>query len=182
LQDLAYAHMQTLETCNAYNFSTYKNSFIGSNGEVRDFAQRLIAEEAAPLPVAGNLTFKQRKSDRYFTERFSEMRVFLKKKTQDEVPQEGEEHKENTLLGIKIPTNQFQALTLCSDFRFLYKIAKIAMKHSISVQDGMCAIKDYVELLRLERDKGVKEVMGEKAEKIRRALEEMIKIDEKAFG
>lgn len=175
LQDLTLAHSLTLDSYNTYNYGTYKNSFIDGAFEVRDFSQRFIAEEAAPLPSIMDNRFRERRADRTVSEKVNEFRIYKKKKTQDEFEIENEEKKDNTLLGVQIPPREFKSLTVCSDPSFLYKIGKIAAAHRVSVQDGICAINDFIELLKFEKDRFKRLEMLEKAEKVRSKLYHIIK-------
>lgn len=175
LQDLTSAHHLILPSYNAYIYSTYKNSFKEGSLDAREFSQRLIAEEAAPMPAVIE-KFKQRRSDRTVSEKFHEFRMYSKKRTHEDKEHEIEEKKENTLLGVQIPAaREFKALSICSDPIFLYKIGKIAMENRVSIQDGVCAINDYMELLRFEKDKHKRLKMLEKAQKISFQLSRIIK-------
>lgn len=177
LQDLTLAHTLGLESYSAYNYSTYKNSFIDGAFEVRDFSQRLIAEEAAPLPTIMEKRFKERRADRTVSERVNEFRMYKKKKTQEDIEIGDEDKKDNTLLGVNIqPSREFKSLTVCSDPIFLYKIGKISGKHRVSLQDGICAINDFIELMKFEKDRFKRLKMLEKAEKVRSQLYHIIKV------
>lgn len=171
LQELASAFAKDYESCNAYIYSNYKNSFVG-DVEVREFSYRLVGEEAAPLPGNVQRRFKERRSERVPTGGF-DVRTYTKKKSIEEKEKEKEK---NVILGVAIPDlSEFNSLSVCSDPTFLFKIAKIAINHNICMEDGICAIKDYVELLKFERDKKKREKMMVKAMKIRCALCQAIK-------
>lgn len=64
-----------------------------------------------------------------------------------------------------IPTGKkvFIGFSVCSDISFLYYIGKVAMDNETSVQDGLCAISDYISLIRYEKDNKLKDIMKFKA-------------------
>ena len=177
LQDLATAYMQTIESYSAYNYGTYKNSFVNQCFDAREFSQKLVGEEAAPVPVLFTKNPLSRRQERAVSERISELRYYKKKKT--ELVDEKEMEKENNtpcILGVQIPNlTDFKPLSVCSDSTFLYKIAKISYVHNICIQDGICAIKDYIELIKFEKNPVEKEKRKRKAEKIKSALCQIIK-------
>ena len=166
LQELANAHINTTESINTYNFSSYKNSFIESTFEVRDLSYKVIAEEAAAFPAI-NLKFAARRSHRIVTERVSDVKVYCKKKTQDE---KGIEHDEKKEASAILAGKEASFLSVCSDPLFLYKIGKIAAKFNVLLHDGICAIRDYIELLKFEKDRGFAVLRAKKAEGIYRDL------------
>ena len=166
LQDLANAHMNNTESINTYNFSSYKNSFIDSTFEVRDLSYKIIAEEAAAFPAI-NLKFAARRSTRIATERISDVKVYCKKKTQDEKVIEHDDKKETSAI---MAGKEASFLSVCSDPLFLYKIGKIAAKYSVMLHDGLCAVKDYIELLKFEKDRTKAFFWASKAEKVYRDL------------
>jgi tetratricopeptide (TPR) repeat protein len=166
LQELANAHINCGESLNTYNFSSYKNSFIDSTFEVRDLSYKLIAEEAAAFPGM-SLKFASRRSQRIVTERVSDTKVYCKKKTQDEKVIENEDRKEYSAIS---SGKEINFLSVCSDPLFLYKIGKIAVKHNVMLHDGVCAIKDFIELLKFEKDRAKAFASAQKAEKIYREI------------
>lgn len=163
LQDLASAHVFKSESLNTYNFSSYKNSFIDSSCEVRDMSYKIIAEEAAPLPAL-TLKFASRRSERVVTERAYDVKLYYKKKTQQDKELDIDLKKEQA------PSKDLKTLSVCSDPIFLYKIGKIALKYNILLHDGVCAIRDYIELLKFEKDKSKALSQALKAEKIYREI------------
>lgn len=54
--------------------------------------------------------------------------------------------------GLPNGENAFVGFSICSDATFLYKIAKIAAIYNTNIEDGICAIHDYLILLVFERD------------------------------
>ena len=163
LQDLTSAHAFKAESMNTYNFSSYKNSFIDSSCEVRDMSYKIIAEEAAPLPAL-SLKFASRRSERVVTERVSDVKLYYKKKTQQDKDIEGEFKKDS------VSSRDMKSLSLCSDPIFLYKIGKIALRHNILLHDGVCAIRDYIELLKFEKERSKALNQAIKAEKVYREI------------
>ncbi|OMJ90487.1 hypothetical protein SteCoe_7191 [Stentor coeruleus] len=168
LQDLTSAHLKSLHSCNTYNYSTYKNSYIERCIDPREFSHGLIGEEGAPMPIATEVKIKERGGERRVSEQFSQFKVYSKKITYNDRDIETEEKKENIYEAFLVPPREFKLLTVCSDFTFLYKIAKIAYFYNVSHHDGICAIYDYIELLKFERDNEKRNKMMEKAEKIKR--------------
>ena len=166
MQDLTTAHNQYLESMNAYNYSTYKNSFIFTTYNVRDFSQKLVSEEAAPIPEFATKINHFRKSQRTITENILNPVRYTKRRTvevKDEI-----ESKEVTILGVSIPNlMEFRGFSICSETIFLYKIAKISLEFNINLQDGLCAINDYLELIRFEKDLTFKEKQIIKATKLK---------------
>ena len=173
MQELTTAHIESLESMNAYNYSTYKNSFVFTTYNVREFSQKLIADEPAPIPETSDQMHYLRKTQRTITEKISSPRVYTKRRTV-EIKDETET-KEIMILGVSIPNlEQFRGFSICSDIMFLYKIAKISFNFNISLQDGLCAINDYIELLRFEKDIFYKEKQRNKAAKLKVALQDKI--------
>ena len=171
LQELSNFDTQFVETFNAYTYSTYKNSFTTPMIEPREFSEKLIAEEAAPVPITTPRMFRERRSERTSSYKLSRLKTYHKKNEEM-----GEVRKESTILGVRIPDfSKFKPLSVCSDPSFLYKIAKITINHNISLQDGIWAIKDYIELMKFERDKKRREKLMGKAKKVRAALHQILK-------
>jgi tetratricopeptide (TPR) repeat protein len=171
LQDLTTAYVKTIDSYSPYCYSSYKNSFVTGPSDVREFSQKLIAKEAAPLPISDSRRYKHRKSERNATEEFIPSRIYRTKKTQDYLNEPSEEKKDATILGTPINKySEFISLSLCSDPTFLYKIAKISISNHILVQDGYCAIKDYIELLKFEKNIQERQKKLDKAEKIKSAI------------
>lgn len=175
IQDLTSAHDQVVDTLNAYSYSTYKNSFMTTCYNVREFSQKLIAEEAAPLPMSTAAKMNQfRKSQRTITEKYNNPRRYGKRKTAEF--KEAEENKELTILGVTIPNlMDFKGFSISSQPIFLYKIAKIAEKFGICLQDGLCAVVDYEQLLKLEKDALFREKQKKKVARVKNSLEKKLK-------
>lgn len=170
LQDLTSAHLKTLQSCNTYNYSSYKNSYLERSIDPREFSQGLIGEEGAPMPFVTEEKIKERGSERRVSEQFRQFKIYSKKITFNDRDIETEEKKENIYEAFLVPPREFKLLTVCSDFTFLYKIAKIAFVYNVSHHDGICAIYDYIELIKFERDNEKKIKMMEKADKLKSQL------------
>ena len=165
---IAYSDSVVLTQTHAYTYaySTYKNSFITPLYDAREFSHKIIGEETAPLPMVLPKD-KQRRPERLLSERVIDLKHYHKKKTHEATEFDFEDKKDQTLLGIAIPSiNEFRSLSFCSDPIFLYKISKISIQHNICIQDGFCAIKDYIELLKFEKDEIKRAKLTKKAEKI----------------
>jgi tetratricopeptide (TPR) repeat protein len=174
IQDLTKAHTQILESMNAYVYSTYKNSFVSSNYNPRDFSNKIISEEAAPVPELSEIKSTPRKHNRNNTTNQCVNRSQQKKKTAEFI--QNKQEKDLKILGVTIPNLlEFRGFSICSDSSFLYKIAKISIKFNICLQDGLCAIKDFIELIKFEKDSLVREKRKKKSVKIQKILIEKIK-------
>lgn len=165
IQDLTEAHSKVIQSYNAYNFGNYKNSFIDTETNPREFSKKLIEEDDAPGPNLSPNKFDKRRTNRLATEKF-DSRVFQQKKVFLEDVRD-EKDKNNLILEFKSRDNSDGSqFTVCSDPIFLYKIGKIAMRFNICLQDGICAIKDYLELLKYEKDKDLQDLQKNKAVKL----------------
>ena len=128
-------------------YDSYKNSFAN----IRDFSSKII--DAADAPQPDTQEFKGRRPERTVTEG---LRCFKKICINLDY---GEDEKidENFLLIPELSnTNGFIAISVCSNSKFLYLLAKIALKYNICIEDGKCAIQDYIELLKKCWEKSTK--------------------------
>lgn len=66
--------------------------------------------------------------------------------------------------------NEINNFCVCSKPKFLYYIAKFSSRIGRNKQEGLFAIKDYVELLKLEKDAEKQQVLVKKAQKVQMAL------------
>lgn len=57
----------------------------------------------------------------------------------------------------------YAGIFVCSDTTFLYKIGKISATHKLFIEDGLCALDDYLEFLRYEGQEEIKDRMSIKA-------------------
>ena len=138
-------------------YDSYKNSFAN----IRDFSSKII--DAADAPQPDTQEFKGRRPERTVTEG---LRCFKKICINLDY---GEDEKidENFLLIPELSnTNGFIAISVCSNSKFLYLLAKIALKYNICIEDGKCAIQDYIELLKFEKNSKNVEKNQQKAERI----------------
>ena len=168
IQDLTEASSRAFVSINAYCFGTYKNSFVETFTENRDFSNKLIEEE---IQNNGKKEYRRR-TQRLATENFE---GFFGKKVGSFAI--SEEKKENLQIpNMKIADNaDLMHFSICSDFIFLYKIAKTSLKYNLCLHDGILAIKDYIELLRFERDKVKQEKQRAKALMVQTLLYELSK-------
>ena len=67
---------------------------------------------------------------------------------------------------MNIDSTDTMSFSICSDPIFLYQIAKISYKYGISQNDSLCAIKDFIELLKYEKDKAKRDDLNTKALKL----------------
>lgn len=153
IHELTEAHLKVFQSYNAYNFTNYKNSFVDTFTNCRDFSKKLIEEEDQQVGV--NL-FTQRRQSRVSTER-----SFYNKKVSFDLSMDEKSSKKLNLPELKVNDNSdIMFFSICSKVKFLYKIAKIAWKNNCCITDGICSISDYIELLKFEKPK-------EKAERCR---------------
>ena len=178
IQDLTVVHSQIIDSYNAYSYGTYKNSFIDSESNPREFSKKLVEENDAPGPdLSPNNKFNKRRHNRLATEIFDGNGFYHKKNVFMEDIKHDETKRNEMLLDISPRENtDMVEFTVCSEPIFLYKIAKVAMRYSICIQDGLCAIKDYLELIKCERDKNKQEDRKTKALKLFTMLLEQSKL------
>jgi tetratricopeptide (TPR) repeat protein len=161
IQDLAQARSESIETMNAY-------SFVMSANNLRDFSQKVISEEIRVSSQNNN-----KKLARTNTQLFGSFRRYKKQQTLE--VKESEEAKESTLLGVSLPNLvEFRGFSICSCFKFLYRIGTVALKFRVNLQDGVAAIDDYLELLDVEKDLVFRERCRAKALGVRQKLMEKV--------
>ncbi|CAG9333882.1 unnamed protein product [Blepharisma stoltei] len=73
----------------------------------------------------------------------------------------------NSEIPVMTPTSysqdNFCGLFVCSDVTFLYKIGKISANHKLFIEDGLCALDDFIEFLKYETQEDYKDRMTVKA-------------------
>ena len=147
-------------------YEAYKSSFT----TIRDFSQKLIEENDAPMPESGS--FKGRRAERTLTEgmvKYQQFYLYLNEGQDDEIGPTSSIIKNN-------PENEedFIGISVYSNPKFLFLIAKFAYKFNICGEDGICAIKDFLEIVNF-RNKGKKyDTLVRKAEKMLKLLSESI--------
>ncbi|CAG9331649.1 unnamed protein product [Blepharisma stoltei] len=75
----------------------------------------------------------------------------------------GLEDKKSKKLPVQAQQLSNDAFLVCSEPDFLYKIAKLAVKHHVHIDDGLCAIEDYLLLLKFNQRKKQKQFQRAKA-------------------
>lgn len=146
IHELTEAHLKVFQSYNAYNFTNYKNSFVDTFTNCRDFSQKLIEDEDQQ---AGAHLFSQRRQSRISTDR-----SFYNRKVNFDLSMDEKSSKKFNLPELKISDNSdIMHFSICSKPNFLFKIAKIACKYNCCITDGICAISDYLELLKFEKSK-----------------------------
>lgn len=171
IHELTNAHEKIISSFNAYSFANYKNSFIDSFADCRNFSKKLIEEDEQ-----GEISPKkyiQRRGNRLATEKLDG--CFYQKKVSFDVKEE----KNNKGLGlpeIKVTdNNEIMMFSICSETKFLYYIAKIAMRYNVCINDGIFAVSDYLELLKFEKSKESAEKNRQKALRLYTFLLEQVK-------
>ena len=165
IHDLTEAHLKVFQSYNAYNFANYKNSFIDTFTTSRDFSKKLIEDEEQQV----NVGIPARKQNRLITEGYD--RSFYNKKVSFDMSMDEKTSKKLKVPELKVNDNsEIIYFTICSSSKFLYKIAKIASKSTCGLTDGICAISDYIELLKFEKSKVKLQRRQDKARKVYEAL------------
>jgi len=75
----------------------------------------------------------------------------------------GLEDKKSKKLPVQAQQLSNDAFLVCSEPDFLYKIAKLSVKHHVHIDDGLCAIEDYLLLLKFNQRKKQKQFQRAKA-------------------
>jgi tetratricopeptide (TPR) repeat protein len=172
IHDLTEAHLKVIQSYNAYNFATYKNSFIDTFTNSRDFSKKLIEDEEQQANVGIGLSPGQRRQSRIVTEGFD--RSFYNKKVSFDLSIDEKSSKKLKIPELRVNDNsEIMFFTVCSDSKFLYKIGKIALKNSSALTDGICAISDYIELLKFEKSRARVQRRQSKAMKVLEGLLEI---------
>ena len=139
-------------------YDSYKSSFAN----IRDFASIVIGEADAPQPASQE--YQGRRLERTETEG---QRCFKKTCITINADEDDDKIDQNLPITPEIPNaNTFAGISVCSNPKFLYLLAKIAIKYNICLEDGKCAIIDYLELLKFEKNPQKIEKKQRKAEKI----------------
>ena len=165
IQDLTEAHTKVINSYNAYAFGTYKNSFTDHDSQPREFSKKII-EEDDDLHLDHNpKKYYKRRKCRLATERFDSQILQPRKYLSQEEKKNAKAKSEINALRISDSSDPMN-FSICSDPIFLYQIAKISFRYGISQNDSLCAIKDYIELLKFEKNKCKKEEQNTKALKL----------------
>lgn len=171
IHELTNAHTKVISSVNAYSFANYKNSFVDSFVDCRNFSKKLI-EEDEPDELSPK-KYVQRRGNRLATEKLDGN--FYQKKVSFDLKEE--KNKKNFgLPEIKVSDNsEIMMFSICSETKFLYYIAKIAMRYNVCINDGIFAISDYLELLKFEKSSEFAEKNRQKALKLYSFLLEQVK-------
>lgn len=144
---------------NFHVYDSYKHSFTSA----RELSNKIIDDNGAPVPEIQ--IFKSRRLEKTSTqglEIFKQFFVFISDKDDEDfneigvIPQKSEEG--------------FTGISVYSKPKFLYLIGKYALKFEIMENDGMCALKDFIEISQTRRQNSkIVEGVG-KAETVLRCL------------
>ena len=172
IHELTDAHSKVINSYNAYSFANYKNSFIETFTDCRNFSKKLIEEveqaEASPKKHV------QRRGNRLATEKLDGS--FYSKKVSFDLKGERDREKTAGLPEVKTTdSSEIMLFSVCSETKFLYNIGKIATRYNLCIHDGLCAVSDYVELLKFEKNKESAAKSKEKALKLYSLLLEQVK-------
>lgn len=170
IHELTDAHNKVINSYNAYSFANYKNSFIETFTDCRNFSKKLIEEvEQAEISPKKQV---QRRGNRLATEKLDGN--FYSKKVSFDL--KGERERNSGLPELKsTDASDIMLFSVCSEIKFLYNIGKIALRYNVCLHDGICAVSDYVELLRFEKNKEEASKSREKALKLYTFLLEQVK-------
>jgi hypothetical protein len=142
---------------NYHLYDTYKSSFTS----IREFGTKVIDENDAPVPEVQE--FKGRRVQRTATEGLSSFKkffVFLNNMSDDDIG----DH--SGFMPVNNEENNFVGISIYSKPKFLYLIAKTSLKFHVYIDEGICAIKDYMEILRFRNNNPQTEVRLNKAETV----------------
>lgn len=135
--------VQQLKDPSTVNFHVYE-SYRHSFSSARELSSKLIDDQDAPVPEFG---FSQRRLGKTLTqgiEKFQKFFVYSVGDSQDDlenieiIPQEKNE-------------DGFNGISVYSNPKFLYLIGKYCLKFQIMINDGICALKDYMEIIKLRK-------------------------------
>ena len=81
-----------------------------------------------------------------------------------------------------VPTGNrvFVGFSVCSEILFLYYIAKVALKHETNLDDGLCAVHDFLGLTGYEQDETIKDLYRVKGRFVKSLL--LILSDRAEYG
>ena len=167
MHDLTEAHTKVIDSYNAYTFSTYKNSFIDSDTQTREFSKKIVDEDDDIKLDRNPKKYYKRRESRLATERIDNQLLYPGKYIPPiESKKKIIDAKSAILDTVNIDSTDTMSFSICSDPIFLYQIAKISYKYGISQNDSLCAIKDFIELLKYEKDKAKRDDLNTKALKL----------------
>lgn len=149
------------------NYALY-DSYKGSFTNIKETPVKKYEEDDAPVPQTKN--FKGRRPGRKLTEGiqcFSKFSLEINEKNDDEIDDRAD------FVSQSIEANQFIGISVCSNPKFLYILAKVAARSKTGIDDGICAILDYLELLKFEKNMEKAARLQKKAEEIHSALTEL---------
>lgn len=157
LDDLNQASSSAIESSSSYNYTNYRNSqanilsgeyfesFLHDNpasgiSQEGELAAKIVAEDPEDIsPLERRLSMTERKENKTLSNKL-------------------EDNKKNRKMPVNIPKpSNSQAFSVCSDSTFLYKIGKIAVVYRICIEDGLCAIHDFLTLLKFDQSNHKKE-------------------------
>jgi hypothetical protein len=127
-------------TVNFHVYDSYKHSFSSA----RELNFKLIDDQDAPVPETG--MFGQRRLGKTLTqgvEKFQKFFVFSQETSHDDF--------ENLELIPQVQGEEFTGISVYSKPRFLYLIGKYALRFQTMVNDGVCALKDFLEITRAKK-------------------------------
>lgn len=142
-------------------YDTYKNSF----NNPREVSFKIIDEKDAPVPEIQ--TDKKKTIEKTLSQGMQTYKKFSIDVSDNYHDQPDESV---TLISDIQVGNNWEGISICSKPKFLYLIGKLSLKSNMFIEDGICAIKDYVELLKFMKNQQKKQIRLQKAEKIHSAL------------
>lgn len=141
--------VQQLNDPSSVNFHVY-DSYRHSFTSARDLSNQIIDDNGAPIPDIG--IFQSRRLEKSLTvglETFKQFFMFINLG-------DDEDFKEIEVIPQKAEDG-FIGISVYSKPKFLYLIGKYALKFGVMNNDGICALKDFIEVLqsRMENPKAL---------------------------
>mmetsp|Transcript_5392 Transcript_5392/g.5351 ORF Transcript_5392/g.5351 Transcript_5392/m.5351 type:complete len:234 (+) Transcript_5392:250-951(+) len=181
LQQLLSAASRAVKSASIFNYNMYKN--ISHVPQVTSEQNKLKSPPRKQKELTDDIIFnspispKQDKSRTHrrvgtFSERFKSFghhKRFESLMINTELASDQTEMKLNPdknempLISPSKISNSYIGLSICSDTTFLYKIGKIAGKFKLYMEDGLCALDDYLLYLRYEKNEEKQDTLRTKA-------------------
>lgn len=178
IQDLNQASVITRDSIELYNFGSPRNSYYNiTNRQIpqslksikspffrnnREFIFKFLDEEAAPQPEAGDIVVShEKKKVAHFSDVLKSYSGFKKFSNLAIKTEEDQDFELMDPIPIMTPTHTGKSavsgFSVSSDPIFLYKIGKYTAQHKQNPNDGLCAIEDYLTLLKYEKKESFRE-------------------------
>mmetsp|Transcript_4459 Transcript_4459/g.4299 ORF Transcript_4459/g.4299 Transcript_4459/m.4299 type:complete len:603 (+) Transcript_4459:650-2458(+) len=163
VDDLANASATAMETSRSYNYTNYRNS--QANILSGEYFESFLKEQSQPgIPQEGTLASKIVEDEAGEEISPLERRLSTNENWLKSLSHKIEENRSSRKMPLEVPKQTNSVLfSLYSDPKFLYKIGKISVMHRQSIEDGLCAIEDFLTLLKFSQSNKKKEIFRLKA-------------------